>query len=203
MTTRYRQMIFTPQVIAVQQQINGRGMTDDGPSDLPQDRLGLEEQAFLADRDSFYVATVSAGGWPYIQHRGGPKGFVRILSESSFAFADFRGNRQYISVGNLTGDDRAAFFFMDHVNRARLKLTGRIRIVDLEDDHVLKAKLALGDYPGRVERGFVVTVEAFDWNCPQHIEPRYTLAELSPTLDALKARIAALEAELVSARAGA
>jgi uncharacterized protein len=203
MTARYRQMMFTPQVIAAQQRINGRGLTDGGPQDLQQDRLGPDEQAFLSDRDSFHVATVSAGGWPYIQHRGGPKGFVRILSDQRFAFPDFRGNRQYISVGNLTGDDRAAFFFLDHVNRARLKLMGRIRIVTAEDDPALIAGLAVEDYPGRIERALVVTVEAFEWNCPQHIEPRYTLAELSPTLEVMKARIRDLETELELARAKA
>lgn len=141
------------------------------------------------------MATVSETGWPYIQHRGGPTGFVRVLDESMVGFADFRGNRQYVSVGNLMTDDRVSLFFMDYPNKTRLKLFGRARIIGFDDQAVL-SRLEMPDYRARIERGFVITVEGFDWNCPQHITPRYTIEEITPTIDALKARIAELEAEL-------
>ena len=139
--------------------------------------LGQQEADFIAARDSFYMASVSETGWPYVQHRGGPAGFIRIIDQRTIGFADFRGNRQYVSVGNLNGDNRVSLFFMDYPNRTRLKLLGRVKLVDIDDSETL-AMLELDDYRARVERGFVIQVEAFDWNCPQHITPRYTEAEI-------------------------
>ena len=139
--------------------------------------LSQRETDFIAARDSIYLASISETGWPYIQHRGGPIGFVRILDEQTIGFADFRGNRQYVSVGNVKKNDRVSLFFMDYPNRTRLKMLGRIRVVGNEEPEQL-AKLAVDNYRARVERGMLITVEAFDWNCPQHITPRYTLAEL-------------------------
>ena len=120
------------------------------------------------------MATVSETGWPYVQHRGGPAGFVKVLDESTLGFADFSGNRQYVSVGNLMKDDRVSLFFMDYPNRTRLKLLGHARLVGLEEADLL----GLHDDRARVERGMVIQVEAFDWNCPQHITPRFTVAEV-------------------------
>ena len=133
--------------------------------------LSQREAEFIAGRDSFYMASVSETGWPYLQHRGGQAGFVRVIDNKTIGFADFRGNRQYVTVGNLKQDDRVSLFFMDYVNRKRLKLLGRVRLST--DDSEL-AELVVPGYKGRVEQGFIIQVEAFDWNCPQHITPRFT-----------------------------
>jgi len=140
--------------------------------------LSAAEAQFITARDSFYMASVSETGWPYIQHRGGPAGFMRVLDEHTLGFADFRGNRQFVSTGNFMNDDRVSLFFMDYPNRRRLKLLGRVSIVDLEDAETL-ARLEVDDYRARVDRGMLITVEAFDWNCPQHITPRFTEAEMA------------------------
>lgn len=157
--------------------------------------LSPREAAFIAARDSFYMASVSETGWPYVQHRGGPAGFVRMLDETTLGFADFRGNRQYVSVGNLTKDDRVSLIFMDYPNKARLKLLGRARFIDTADSAILD-RLELPDYRARVERGVLIDVEAFDWNCPQHITPRFTDAEIDRVTAPLHFRIAELEAQI-------
>lgn len=163
------------------------------------DRLGPSEAGFIAARDSFYMATVSETGWPYIQHRGGPQGFVRVLDERTLGFADFRGNRQYVSVGNLAVNDRVSLFFMDYPNRTRLKLLGRARIVEASDGEAL-ARLDVPGYRAAIERGFLITVEAFDWNCPQHITPRFDLTNVEQSGTGLHQRIAELEVELAQLR---
>lgn len=155
------------------------------------DRISADEAAFIAARDSFYLASANPDGWPYIQHRGGPGGFLKVLDENCLGFADYRGNRQYLTVGNIAADDRVALFLMDYPNQARLKILGRMRVVDLADDATLSARLTDASHPARVERGLIVTVEAFDWNCPQHITPRFTQSDLAP----VASRLAALEAE--------
>jgi hypothetical protein len=197
MTSRFLNVLFSPSVKAAQEANGSRAAyaRHDGVAQ-EADRLSEREAAFIAARDSFYMATVGHEGWPYIQHRGGPAGFVKVLSERSFAFADFRGNRQYVSVGNLKDDDRAAFFFMDYPNQARLKVLGRVRAVDLAADAVLAKALILPGYKAVPERALVVDVEAFDWNCPQHITPRFTVEEIQPAVEKLQARIAEMEAEL-------
>ncbi|MGD9542356.1 MAG: pyridoxamine 5'-phosphate oxidase family protein [Methylocystis sp.] len=157
--------------------------------------LTQAEAGFLAARDSLYMATVSETGWPYVQHRGGPTGFVRVLDEGRIGFAVFRGNRQYVSVGNLMADDRVSLFFMDYPNKTRLKLFGRAKIIDLKDQELL-SRLEIPDYRARIERGFIIAVEAFDWNCPQHITERYTLDEVRALTTPLTTRIAELEARL-------
>lgn len=157
--------------------------------------LGEAEIAFIAARDSFYMATVSENGWPYVQHRGGPPGFLRVLDEKTLAFADFRGNRQYISVGNLTASDRASLILMDYPSRARLKLYVRIEIKDIGADPGLAEKLVVPGYKAKPERAVVMHVEAFDWNCPQHITPRFSEAELGDVLAPVRQHIADLELE--------
>lgn len=197
MPHRFAQIAFTPTVKALQEQQGSRGAYARMES-VPQainHALTHAEAGFLAARDSFYMATVSETGWPYIQHRGGPAGFVRVLDEHTIGFADFRGNRQYVSVGNLTTDDRVSLFFMDYANRTRLKLFGRARLVGLEDETTL-SRLAMPDYRARIERGVLIAVEGFDWNCPQHITERYTLEDVRAMSATLTARIAELEAEL-------
>jgi uncharacterized protein len=153
---------------------------------------------FIATRDSAYLATASAEGQPYIQHRGGPRGFIKVLDERTLAFADFSGNKQYISLGNLAENDRAHLFLMDYANRQRIKIWGRAKMV--EDDPELVAKLADPSYTSKPERALVFTVEGWDPNCPQHITPRFTEEDFRPAFEKLQSRIAELEAELAAAR---
>jgi predicted pyridoxine 5'-phosphate oxidase superfamily flavin-nucleotide-binding protein len=198
MARAFAEIAFTDSVKAAQSRYGtrdtNRGFERDGER---RDRLSEYEIAFLAERDSFYLATVGENGWPYVQHRGGPKGFVKVLDEKTIGFADFRGNKQYLSVGNVNADDRVSLFVMDYPNRQRLKLWARARIVHDDEDAELLARLAVPGYRARVERGIVMTIEAVDWNCPQHITPRFSEAEverlIAPLLEenrALKARLA-------------
>ncbi len=154
--------------------------------------------AFIAARDSFFLATANAEGQPYVQHRGGPRGFLRVLDERTLGFADFRGNRQYITAGNLAENDRAFIFLMDYENRQRIKLWGRARVLD--DDAALLARLAPENYRAQPEQAILFTIEAWDANCPQHIPRLVAADEAARTVAALQARIAALEEELATAR---
>ena len=151
--------------------------------------LGRGEAEFLGAADSFYLATVGESGWPYVQHRGGPRGFIQVASPTRITFPDFSGNRQYISVGNAARDDRASIIRVDYAARRRLKLLGRLRFQDPE------GSVELPGYPARIERIAVFDVEAFDWNCPQHITPRFTEAEVASALEPIRQRLADLEKE--------
>ena len=143
-----------------------------------EQRLGAAEAEFIGERDSFYLATVTADGWPYVQHRGGPAGFLQVLDEQTIAFGDYAGNNQYISAGNLATNDRVALFLMDYPNQTRLKLIGHARVVEPGAGPELEAKI-VGETLGlRVERLIVINVVGFDWNCSQHITPRYTREEM-------------------------
>ena len=193
---KFAEIAFTPNVKTEQERSGSRrsyARLEDG--DAHHDRLGAREAAFIAERDSFYMATVSETGWPYIQHRGGPPGFVRILDEKTIGFADFAGNRQYVSVGNLQSDDRVSLFFMDYPNQTRLKLLGHARLIEAGEAKLLE-RLRVPDYGARIERGMVITVEGYDWNCPQHITPRFTEAQVLTMVEPLRDRIAELEAAL-------
>jgi predicted pyridoxine 5'-phosphate oxidase superfamily flavin-nucleotide-binding protein len=159
----------------------------------PRDRLTAVEIAFIQARDSFYQATVSETGWPYVQFRGGPAGFLRVLDARTLAYADFRGNLQYLSVGNIAADDRVALILMDYARRRRLKIWARASVVDRDADPDLVRHLAEPDYAARIERAVVMSVAAVDWNCPQHITPRLTAAEIEQGLAGAKARPAAPE----------
>lgn len=193
----FAEVAFTPTVKQLQEELGSRSAYArmEGIPDAVNQRLTDREAGFIAARDSLYMATVGETGWPYIQHRGGPAGFVRVIDERTIGFADFRGNRQYVSDGNLLTDDRVSLFFMDYPNRTRLKLFGHSRIVGLDDEATL-SRLEAPDYRARVERGFVIAVEGFDWNCPQHITERYTRDEIRAVTEPLTGRIAELEAEL-------
>lgn len=182
--SRYLNIATTPSVAAAQEhygsaeqwaRIGARGGADET---VQGQRLGPAEAAFIRGRDSFYLASVSETGWPYVQYRGGPEGFLTIVDSSTLGFADFRGNRQYITTGNVQANDRVSLFLMDYAHRRRLKIYGHMQIIDANDDPALAKTLTMPDYPARVERLALITVEAFDWNCPQHITPRFTLAEL-------------------------
>ena len=193
MVHKFAEIAFTPDVKKAQE-ANGsrRSYARLESGEVHHDVLGPREATFIAQRDSFYMATTSETGWPYIQHRGGPRGFLRVLDEKTVGFADFRGNRQYISVGNLKANDRVSLILMDYPNRARLKILGRARLVGLDEQDILD-RLSLPDYQVVVERGFRIAIEAFDWNCPQHITPRFTPAEIETIITPLQQRVAELE----------
>jgi uncharacterized protein len=200
MRHRFFDLAFTPTVKAEQARRGSRKAYEaaaaDADGDASADALSRQEIEFIAVRDSFHLASVSETGWPYVQHRGGPAGFVRPLDDKTLGWAEFAGNRQYVSVGNIAADDRVAMIFMDYPRRRRLKLLGRLRVFDAAERPDLAARLGVAGYRARVERFVVVTVEAFDWNCPQHITPRFTLAEIESTVAPLRARIAELESQL-------
>lgn len=197
MTHRFADIAFTPTVKKVQERQGSRAAysRNETVAEPLNHHLTEAEAQFIAARDSLYMASVGETGWPYIQHRGGPAGFVRVLDAQTIGFADYRGNRQYISVGNLLTDDRVSLFFMDYANRTRLKLLGHARAVEPEDRATLE-RLAVPGYRATVERGIVITVEGFDWNCPQHITQRFTLDDVQRATAPLLSRIAELEAQL-------
>ena len=175
----FAEIAFTPGVRDLQSRDGSRETYARVEAAGAPEGLGPREAEFLARADHFYLATVGESGWPYVQHRGGPRGFVRMLSPVRLAYADFGGNRQFVSVGNARHDERASLLFMDYANRRRLKLLGRLHFADVVSaDPALARAVALPDYSARIERVAVIEVDAFNWNCPQHITPRYTLDEL-------------------------
>lgn len=201
MAHKFAALAFTPAVKAQQELYGSRQAY--ARMELGQDhhdRLGPREADFIAARDSFYMATVGSTGWPYIQHRGGPPGFVQALDDTTLAFADYSGNRQYVTVGNLQENDRVAMFFMDYPSRARLKLLGHVRLSEGAEPALVE-KLQSPPHRARIERIMTVHVEGFDWNCPQHITPRFTEAEVMAAVHPLQARIAELEARLATSGA--
>ena len=191
MAGRYLETYFTPQVLAAQQRYFGR--SQGLPPQPERDPLGEEERAFIEARDSFYMATVSENGWPYVQHRGGRTGFLRVVGPTRLAFADYRGNRQMLSTGNLAGSDRVALFLMDYPRRERLKILGHARIEDARQHPETVARISEADVRPIVERIVLIDVVSYDWNCPKYITPRYTEEEVREAVAPLKARIAELE----------
>jgi predicted pyridoxine 5'-phosphate oxidase superfamily flavin-nucleotide-binding protein len=185
---------FTPSVKAVQERRGSRAayarLEATGGF---QTELTDELTRFIADRDSVYLATASASGRPYVQHRGGPKGFIRVVDEHTLGWADFRGNRQYVTTGNLAENDQAFLFLMDYARRERVKLWGRARVV--EDDPTLVERLLVPGYRAKPEHAVLFTVEAWDVNCPQHIPQKLDAAEVEDELARLRERVAALEEE--------
>ena len=185
MTHRFLNLMMTPSVRAAQAEngsaeVYGRFAEEGGV----RDELGERERSFIVARDSFYMATVSEDDWPYLQHRGGPVGFVKVTGPQTLAIADYRGNRQYLSVGNLKKNNRAALFLMDYPNRRRLKVLARTRVVEIAEDPALIAAVQDEGYRAKIERALVFDIEAFDWNCPAHITPRYSEAELENLIKA-------------------
>lgn len=197
MARAFAEIAFTPSVRAEQEKM---GSADGYTKFLSQDadaqnRLGPQEIAFIAERDGFYQASVSETGWPYVQFRGGPTGFLKTISPTSIAYADFRGNRQYISAGNLIKDNRVSLILMDYPNQRRLKIWGKARFVATSDVPDIQGYFESGSYRARSERAIIIDIEAFDWNCPQHIPMRLTLEELEPYFAELNGKIATLTAE--------
>ncbi|MEU6672249.1 pyridoxamine 5'-phosphate oxidase family protein, partial [Streptomyces sp. NPDC046727] len=195
--SRYAQVAFTENVRRVQEERGSASAMERLLAGDPgrADRLGPDEADFIAARDGFYLATVSETGWPYMQFRGGPPGFVHVLDDETLAFLDVRGNRQYITAGNIRGDDRVSLFFMDYAHRARLKVFGRAEIRDPGEFSELRGRSGDARTDGREEWLLVVRVEGLAWNCAKHITPRFSEAELSDALQRVYERISELEEE--------
>ena len=195
MAQRFVKTMLTPQVLAAQQHYYGRAAQI---GDTPErDVMTEEEQAFIAARDSFYLGTISESGWPYIQHRGGPRGFLKMLDEHTLAFADYGGNRQMLSTGNLATNDRVTLFLMDYPRRERLKILGYSRVLDAREHAELAQRVHVPGFNQALpERIFVVDVLSFDWNCPKFITPRFTSDEVETVIEPLRRRIAELEKQL-------
>jgi predicted pyridoxine 5'-phosphate oxidase superfamily flavin-nucleotide-binding protein len=194
MAAKFQQLAQTESVRKAQEHYYGKSQPVRG--NPANDALTEDEISFIQSRDSFYMATVSETDWPYIQHRGGETGFLRVLSPTSLAFADYKGNRQLLSTGNLAKADRVAIFLMDYPQRTRLKILGHARVEDAREHPELVAQLSNPDPHSIVERLFFIDVVSFDWNCPQHITPRYTVEEIKGIVEPLQQRIAELEAQL-------
>ena len=192
MAKKYLEIAVTPAVAEAQKRYFGRSPRVEAGSD--HDSLGPDEIAFISARDSFYMATVSETGWPYLQHRGGQPGFLRVVDSRTLAFADYKGNRQLLSTGNIAVNDRVSLFLIDYPRRERLKILGHARVADASPE--LVEQLVASNARPSVERLFFIDVISFDWNCPKYITPRYTKAEVEEVISPLKSRIAELEAEL-------
>jgi predicted pyridoxine 5'-phosphate oxidase superfamily flavin-nucleotide-binding protein len=205
MRHRFFDLAFTPAVQAQQARRGSRAgyaaLSARRGDSATAEVLEEQEFAFIAERDSFYLATVSETGWPYVQHRGGPVGFVRRVDERTIGWAEYSGNRQYVSAGNVAVDDRVAMIFVDYPHQERLKVLGHMRAYDAADRPDLARLLGIEHYEARVEGFVLVAVEASDWNCPQHISPRFTVEEIDKLVAPLHARIAELEARLKEAKA--
>lgn len=187
-------LVFTPIIKALQERHGSRRQYEKrAKAGGTPERLGRREAEFIAARESFYLASVGETGWPYIQHRGGPKGFLRVLDDRTLAFADFAGNKQFISAGNITADGRVALFLVDYPGRTRLKILGRAEILEGEGAREWIERVGDPAYEAVIERVFVIRVEAFDWNCPQHITPRFTEEQIREALAPVESRLRELE----------
>jgi Predicted flavin-nucleotide-binding protein structurally related to pyridoxine 5''-phosphate oxidase len=192
----FAQIAFTP-LVKKQQVLHGSRSQYERveQSSRAGDALTEPEREFILSRDSFYMATVSETGWPYIQHRGGEPGFLDVLDDRTIAFADYRGNRQYVSIGNLEHDERVALFLMDYPSRSRLKILGRAEVREGADAQKLIGELSGPDVRALVERAIVIRIEAFDWNCQQYITPRFTEEQVIKVMTPMRQRLAELEEE--------
>ncbi|TDU81425.1 hypothetical protein EI77_00733 [Prosthecobacter fusiformis] len=194
MAHKFLDLAFTPEVLAAQEHYYGRSQVL--PPATRDDPLGQDEIGFIQSRDSFYLSSVSETGWPYIQHRGGPQGFAKVISPNEIAFADYKGNRQMLSTGNLAVNDRVCLFLMDYPQRVRLKILGHAEVLDARAHPDLVEKIAAPEMVRLTERIFKIRIVSYDWNCPKYITPRYTAAEVTELVAPLKARIAELESQL-------
>ena len=202
MAHNFGSLVFTPLVKALQEKYGSRRQYARMEAGHPsRDLLGPGESAFIADRDSFYLATVGSSGWPYIQHRGGPKGFLKVIDDHTIAFADFRGNKQFISTGNIGTDNRIALIMVDYPRQARLKILGRAEVFEGDAAREWTERLREPGYKAVIERVYVIRVEAFDWNCPQHITPRFTAEQIQEALAPFERRMEELEKENQKLRA--
>jgi uncharacterized protein len=197
----FSSLVFTPLVKKLQERYGSRRQYERMEnSGVSHDRLTPFEMEFLAGRDSFYMATIGATGWPYVQHRGGPKGFLKVIDDQTLAFGDLRGNKQYISTGNLLTDDRVALIMVDYPRQARLKILGRVEMFEGDKAAGWLDRVRMPDEKTQIERVYVIRVEAYDWNCPQHITPRYSVEELREGMKDVEKRMQALEQENAALR---
>ena len=196
MTNSFGSLVFTPAVKALQERYGSRRQYErlERLGDM-RGGLGPEEKEYLRERDTFYMASLGESGWPYVQHRGGPKGFLRVIDDTTLAFADFRGNKQYISTGNLLTDNRVALILVDYPRQLRLKLLGRVEIFEGEKAKDWLPKVRDPEYGAVTERVYVIRIEAFDWNCQQHIIPRYTQEEIRDVLEPIEKQMQELQKE--------
>ncbi len=201
MSYGFLDIAVTPSVRAAQAEMGADTIWTDFPGHREFDKFTEGEKAFIGERDSIYVASVSETGWPYVQHRGGPKGFLKVIDDTTLAFADYRGNRQYISTGNWAANDRACLFLMDYPHRARLKIYVHVEKLGIADDPLLTEAVTDGAYKAKIERIFRLRLESFDWNCQQHITPRFSEEEVRSAISPLHERLARLEAENAELRA--
>jgi len=193
----YHDLAFTQNVLAIQSKLGSPIAKMSLAEDLSPMLLGTSEKEFIENSDGFFISSVSETGWPYIQFRGGTAGFARIIGDSTIAWAELRGNRQYITLGNLVGNDKVALFIIDYARRQRLKILGKARFT--KDESILEILVPYAD-SGRIEGALVVSVEAYDWNCPDHITPRYTENEIGFELERLRNRVIELESELLKVK---
>lgn len=203
MARNYVHTLFSDAARALQAEDGSReayARMEEGADGTP-DQLTAKEAEFIAARDSFYLASVTPDGWPYVQHRGGPAGFLKVLPGNRLGFADYRGNRQHVTTANLDADPRLSLFLIDYPNRRRLKILGRGRVVRADEDPALLAALMPDGYRALGERATIIDVVGFDWNCPQHITPRFTEAEIADVIQPLSHQIAQLRAEADALRA--
>jgi predicted pyridoxine 5'-phosphate oxidase superfamily flavin-nucleotide-binding protein len=202
MTKTFGSLVFTPAVKALQERYGSRKQyaSLERQSDTPA-RLGPDEREYLAERDTFYIASIGATGWPYVQHRGGPKGFLKVIDDRTIAFADFRGNKQYISTGNLMTDDRVAIILVDYPRQLRLKILGHVEIFEGDKAKEWLAKIRDPEYKATTERVYVIRIEAFDWNCQQHIIPRFSEGEIRDVLEPVERQMQELQEENKKLRA--
>ncbi|MGF9694571.1 pyridoxamine 5'-phosphate oxidase family protein [Rhizobium sp. 0TCS1.26] len=201
MSYGFLDVAVTPSVRAAQAEMGADHIWTDFKGHREHDRFGRNEAAFIADRDTFYMASVSETGWPYVQHRGGPRGFLKVIDDQTLAFADYRGNRQYISTGNLAANDRACLFLIDYPRQARLKIYAHVAKVSLDADPALTQAVTDPGYGARLERIFRLRLKTFDWNCQQHITPRFAEDELAQAIRPLRDRLSQLESENATLRA--
>lgn len=196
MAKNFAEIAFSPASKTIQAQMGSRGAYERMEKHSQFEGLTEREMKFIASRDSFYMATVGENDYPYIQHRGGPKGFLKVLDNQRIGCLDFKGNMQYVSVGNLMTNEKISLFLMDYPTKTRLKIYAKTELVDLNEDDGLYDFLSLKDYSARPERMMVFHIEAFDWNCPQHITARYTLPEIEEMAKKQREYISELEAEI-------
>lgn len=183
MARAFANIAFTPSVKALQAEMGSRESYQTfEQGDIETVSIDEKAKNFIEYCDSFYMATSTTEGWPYIQHRGGPKGFLKVLSERQIGFADFRGNRQYLTVGNIQANNKVCLFLMNYAQKRRLKIWGHAKVIQETDNSSLMGQLELADFRAPVERGIVITINAMDWNCPKYITPRYTQDEISTFL---------------------
>jgi len=196
MAKNFAEIAFTDAVKKLQEQHGSRKSYERMEKFNVIDGLTVNEMSFIENRDSFYLASIGVKEYPYVQHRGGPKGFLKALDSKRLGFIDFTGNKQYVSVGNIATNNNVSLIMIDYPTRTRLKIFAKAEVIELKDNPELYEQLNLDDYKFRPERMMVFNIEAYDWNCPQHITPRYTVEDIKESLESQNSYINSLEEEI-------